>query len=150
MIACIIVIISSSIPQLSTSTLILPSDDVSIKIISPIDLSTITQEPIKKNQSPSIIDKSLTIKFQVPTIAFNHQVHVLVGSYNPIIFQHPCINIPGCLYHSKENMIQLTIQKIEVGTYTLKIMAFYDQIILITRKRKSSILEHIKSKRNYI
>tara|TARA_A100001015_G_scaffold159475_1_gene177196 strand:+ start:2415 stop:2744 length:330 start_codon:yes stop_codon:yes gene_type:complete len=63
MIACIIIISSSSIPQLSTSTLILPSDDVSIEIISPIDLSTITQETIKKNQSPSIIDKSLTIKF---------------------------------------------------------------------------------------
>ena len=83
---------------------------------------------IKKNQSPSIIDKSLTIKFQVPTIAFNHQVHVLVGSYNPIIFQHPCINIPGCLYNSKENMIQITIQTIEVGTYTLKIIIKIDGI----------------------
>ena len=146
MIACIIIISSSSIPQLSTSTLILPSDDVSIEIISPIDLSTITQETIKKNQSPSIIDKSLTIKFQVPTIAFNHQVHVLVGSYDPIIFQHPCINIPGCLYNSKENMIQITIQTIEVGTYTLKVMAFYDHNNLYNKERKSSILENIKSK----
>ena len=42
-------------------------------------------------------------------------------------------------------MIQLTIQKIEVGTYTLKIMAFYDHNIN-NEERKSSILEHIKSK----
>ena len=42
-------------------------------------------------------------------------------------------------------MIQITIQTIEVGTYTLKIMAFYDHNIN-NKERKSSILENIKSK----
>eukprot|EP00943_MAST-04B_sp_MAST-4B-sp1_P010004 g10004.t1 len=80
---------------------------------------------LTNNDSKQIskIDKSLTVEFQVPNVLSGSEIQVCIGSYDPLTFIYPCTNIPGCVYKAKEDKIQITIQNIDAGTYTLQIKA---------------------------
>ena len=65
-----------------------------IRILSPGDLSIVI--PGGANDVDTKIDKSIYIEFRVPSALFNRKLQLSIGSYDPVVFVHPCIDMLGC------------------------------------------------------
>ena len=84
-----------------------------IHILSPGDLSTVIQGGA--NDVDTKIDKSIYIEFRVPSALFNRKLQLSIGSYDPVVFVHPCIDMLGCYYNPINSTIKIFINSIYVG-----------------------------------
>ena len=90
-----------------------------VRILFPADLSTIVQSGAG---SVSANERSIYIEFQVPSTLINQKLQLAIGSYDPLIFVHPCVDVVGCSYDARNSTVKISIQSIDVGTYNVNVL----------------------------
>ena len=74
------------------------------------------------NDVDTKIDKSIYIEFRVPSALLNRKLQLSIGSYDPVVFVHPCIDMLGCYYNPINSTVKIFIHSIDVGTYNVNVL----------------------------